>query len=450
MAGTSSARGRTRATALVACLMLVAAACVPAPDSLPPEPAPPARVTIESETVLDDRLLQLVVDSPSVGRTGVRVIVPRGFDEQPDRRWPVLYLLHGGGGSFIDWTRASEVVEMTEELDLLVVMPDGGPGATYVNWLYSGPESQPQWEDFHVEELPELIGQRFRANGRAVIAGLSAGGFGAVSYAARHPDRYDAVASFSGNLDSRDDDEVGPVLSAIVTFALERTFPLGDPFTEEVRLRGHNPLDLAPNLAGLDVYVAGGNGQYGWLDPPLTWPDWLTLESSTERRSKRFAARMAELGLPITTNFYGNGTHSYRYWGRELERSLPMLVDAVERPRSVPTSFTHRRTERRFSVWGWTFEVEDRTGMAFTDVSVDGRTVSATGDGTLVVTTPPVFRDGAAHRVGGEEVVADDEGRLTFRIDLGDTAERYTAGPDRPGPRPTGPPVSVTISAVGT
>src|SRR5690606_38468350 len=163
MGPTATAKGRTRATALLAALLLMAAACVPAPDSLPPEPTPPAGPTIVSEAVMEERLLQLVGDSPSVGRTGLRVILPRGFGEQPDRRWPVLYLLHGGGGSFVDWTRASEVVAMTEDLDLVVVMPDGGPGATYVNWLYSGPEAQPQWEDYHVDELPQLVAERFRA-----------------------------------------------------------------------------------------------------------------------------------------------------------------------------------------------------------------------------------------------------------------------------------------------
>jgi len=429
-------------------LLLAATACVPTPDAPPAVPGERPGITIESEVRLGDRLLQLVVDSPSVGRTAMRVLLPGDFASEPDRRWPVLYLLHGGGGSFVDWTRSSEVEELTEDLDLVVVMPDGGVGATYVDWIHSGPESQPQWETYHVEELPALVARRFRSNGRAVLAGLSAGGFGAVSYAARHPDRYDAVASFSGNLDTRDDDQVGPVLSAIVTFALERTFPLGDPFTEEVRWRGHNPLDLAPNLAGVDVFVSGGNGQYGALDPPLTLPDWLTLESSTERRSRRFVERMGALGLPVTTDFYGNGTHSYRYWSRELGRALPLLVGAVERPRPVPSSFTHRSTERRFSVWGWTFEVEGRSAAAFTDVAVDGGTLSATGNGTLVVTTPPSFTPGTRYEVGADEVRVGADGRLTFRMRLGHSAERYTAGPDLPGPRPTGAPARVAISRV--
>jgi S-formylglutathione hydrolase FrmB len=428
--------------------ILLVAGCTPAPDAAAPVVVPgPSRseATIERSSRLDDRLIELVVDSPSVGRTPVRILLPRHFDAEPDRRWPVLYLFHGGGGSYVDWTRASDVEAMTEDLDLMVVMPDSGPGATFVDWAYPGPDSQPQYETYHVDELPALLRERFRANGRAAVAGVSAGAFGAMSYAARHPDLYAAVASFSGNLDTRDDDQVGPVLSAIVTFALERTFPLGDPFTEEVRWRGHNPLDLAPNLAGTDVFVSGGNGQYGVLDPPLTPPDWLTLESSTERRSRRFVDRMQALGLPVTTDFYGNGMHSYRYWNRELGRALPLLTAAVADDRTPPSEFTYRSTERRFSVWGWTFQIEDRALPAFTDVKVDGDTIATTGNGTLVVTTPPRFTPGGSYTVGGRNVRADDDGRVRFSLAMGSTAEAYTAAPDLPGPRPTGPPVTAAI-----
>src|SRR5690606_26467987 len=186
------------------------------------------------------------------------------------------------------------------------------------------------WETFHLVELRNLLAARYRSNDRLAVAGLSAGGFGAMSYAARHPDLFRAVASFSGNLDTRDDDLVGPLLSAIVTYALERNTPLGDPYVHEARWRGHNPLDLAPNLAHTAVFVSAGDGQYGALDPPLTLPDWLTLESSTHRRTVRFVQRMQALGLDLTADLYGHGTHSFRYWARELERAMPLLAGALE------------------------------------------------------------------------------------------------------------------------
>ncbi|HEX3813884.1 MAG TPA: hypothetical protein VHX59_13700 [Mycobacteriales bacterium] len=32
----------------------------------------------------------------------------------------------------------------------------------------------------------------------------------------------------------------------------------------------------------------------------------------------------------LHTDFYGNGTHSWPYWQRELHRSLPMLLRALD------------------------------------------------------------------------------------------------------------------------
>ena len=396
---------------------------------------------------LDDRLIELVIDAPGVGHTPLRLLLPAGFDADPGRRWPVLYLLHGGDGDFTDWTDGSQVKEMTSALDVIVAMPDSGSGATYVDWAYDGPNGRPQYETWITELLPDLLKRQFRADDRAVIAGLSAGGFGAMSYAARHPDRYRAVATFSGNLDTRDGDRIGPWLSAVPTLALDRAFPLGDPLTQEVRWRGHNPLDLVPNLAGVGMFVSNGNGQIGELSGPLEFTDFLWLESSTERRSRAFVARAAELGIPVTTDFYGNGTHSFPWWNRELGRAMPMLMAALDRERSAPDSFTYRSVEPRFSVWDWTFEVSDRADLAFTDVTTDGDELSVSGNGTLRVTTPPNFVARAGYQVAGEVVTAGADGRITFVVDLPDNAESYSFGVDLPGPRPTGPAARVDIAA---
>ena len=427
------------ATVSVSCTSL------PAPiESAQPLPVD-GTVTVESEWWVTDRLVELHLLSPAVGHTAARILLPEGYREQPQRTWPVLSLLHGGGGDFRDWSTSTNLPDLIGDRGVIVVMPDGGPGATYLNWVFDSPTGRPQWETFHLVELRNLLRDRFRANDRLAVAGLSAGAFGAVSYAARHPDLFAATASFSGNLDTRDDDVVGPFLSAAVTYALERTTPLGDPYTHEARWRGHNPLDLAPNLRDVAVFVSGGTGDYGELDPPLTLPDYLTLESSTYRRSRTFVARMTALGLGVTTDLYGNGTHSFRYWGRELGRALPMLLAALERDRPAPDSFTFRSVDDRFDVWGWRFEVSGRSALAFTDVSVAPGQVEATGDGVLSATTPPQFAPGVAYEVGGERVEADEHGRLRFTMDLGDTAEDYSTGPDLPGPRPTGPPAVVDL-----
>ena len=439
-------RPRVRDVLVAVVMVVLASACTAGPSPTGVSPLSSARILDQQR--VDDRLVELAVDAPGVGRTSIRLLLPAGFDADPGRRWPVLYLLHGGGGDFTDWTDSSDVEGMTSALDVIVAMPDSGPGATYVDWAYDGPNGRPQYETWITELLPDLLAREFRADDRAVIAGLSAGGFGAMSYAARHPDRYRAVATFSGNLDTRDGDTIGPWLSAVPTLALDGAFPLGDPLTEEVRWRGHNPLDLVPNLAGVDIFVSNGNGQIGELSGPQELTDFLWLESSTERRGLAFVARAAELGIPVTTDFYGDGTHSFPWWNRELGRALPMLMAALDRVRPAPDSFTYRSVEPRFSVWGWTFEVSDRAEPAFTDVAIDGHGLSVSGNGTVRVTTPPDLVAGAQYLVAGEVVTAGADGRVTFGVDLPDNAEPYSIDVDPPGPRPTGPAAQVDIVAV--
>ena len=43
----------------------------------------------------------------------VRVTLPESYDSSPDRRYPVLLLLHGGRGMFLDWSKEGNVIEAT-------------------------------------------------------------------------------------------------------------------------------------------------------------------------------------------------------------------------------------------------------------------------------------------------------------------------------------------------
>lgn len=107
-----------------------------------------------------------------------------------------VYLLHGGGGNFRDWSNYSNVADFAAE-GFLLVMPEGG-SSYYVNAV-SPP--QDRFEDYIVNDLAADVEKRFPArsdrNGKAV-AGVSMGGFGAVSLGLRHPDRF----AFAGGLSS--------------------------------------------------------------------------------------------------------------------------------------------------------------------------------------------------------------------------------------------------------
>src|SRR3546814_14878325 len=98
---------------------------------------------------------------------------------------------------------------MTESLPLIVVIPDGtfdaDGGGFYTNWVdQTTSRGVANWETFHTQELVGWIDENFRTiddrSGRAIV-GLSQGGFGSLSYAARNPGLYGAVALFSGAAD---------------------------------------------------------------------------------------------------------------------------------------------------------------------------------------------------------------------------------------------------------
>ena len=164
----------------------------------------------------------------------------------PGKRLQVVYLLHGGGGGFRDWSNDSDVARSVTP-GLLLVMPEGGE-SYYTNAV---DPPQDRYEDYIVQDLISDVEARFPvAAGRLnrAIVGLSMGGFGAVKLALRHPDLF----VFAGGLSSAID--VPRRAFAIKRFHQSRHYqsifgPLGsqtrrdnDPF---VLARTANP-ELAP------------------------------------------------------------------------------------------------------------------------------------------------------------------------------------------------------------
>jgi S-formylglutathione hydrolase FrmB len=65
-------------------------------------------------------------DGPSIGRkSAYNIILPTNYETSGDKRYPVLYLLHGLTGNYTNWERFG-AARAAKGLDLIVVMPDGG------------------------------------------------------------------------------------------------------------------------------------------------------------------------------------------------------------------------------------------------------------------------------------------------------------------------------------
>ncbi|TDV55068.1 S-formylglutathione hydrolase FrmB [Actinophytocola oryzae] len=283
---------------------------------------------VVSTTRLDDRLVELSVHSSAVGHdVGVRLLLPPDFDRYPARRWPTLYLLHGccdGDTGFRSWTDKTDVEELTAHTNMLVVMPEGGPAGFYSDWV-----SGPRWETFHLTELRRIVERQYRSGTHRAVAGLSMGGFGALSYAARHPGFFRATASFSGVVHPtyQGTRSTQFVMDLVRGSGADPLALWGDPVANADVWAAHNPFDLARRLRGTKVYISAGNGEAGPLDGPDAGFD--SLEQLLGEQSVAVADRLRASGVPVRTDFYGPGHHAWPYWERALHRAFPLLVRAT-------------------------------------------------------------------------------------------------------------------------
>jgi len=199
-------------------LLLVLAAC-----STPPAPAPAPAPAAAAGRVVTEHFHS---DALGVDKAVV-VYLPKGYDADPAKRWPVFYYLHGLTGTENQWTKGDHIEAAADALALpaIIVMPDGDDDfyidsampIDYAKCMASGAglfiptKQKPErtcvktrhYETYIIKDLIGWVDAHYRTNatrdGRA-IAGLSMGGFGAMHLAMRHPDLFAAAASHSGAL----------------------------------------------------------------------------------------------------------------------------------------------------------------------------------------------------------------------------------------------------------
>jgi diacylglycerol O-acyltransferase/trehalose O-mycolyltransferase len=166
------------------------------------------------------------------------------------------------------------------------------------------------------------IGTNWHAGDKRAIAGPSAGGFGAMEYAARQPGLFRFAGSYSGG---GLHEYVGPKSGP------EPYDKWGDPVDQAAIWKAHDPYVNAEALRGTALFVAYGNGEPGALDDYAISP-W-DPDGGAERYcgadSAAFVKRLNELKIPVTVFAYGNGTHGAAYFKRDLRQSLPLILKAV-------------------------------------------------------------------------------------------------------------------------
>lgn len=143
---------------------------------------------------------EAVLASKLMGREmPYRVITPTDYSTAKDKRYPVIYLLHGLTGRYRNWTEQTRLAAYAADFKMIIVTPEGANG-WYTDSLTAAND---KYESYIVKELVPEIDGRFRTisdrTGRAV-AGLSMGGYGALKFGMKYPEMFSLAGSFSGAL----------------------------------------------------------------------------------------------------------------------------------------------------------------------------------------------------------------------------------------------------------
>ena len=134
------------------------------------------------------------------------VLLPKSYAKEPDRKYPVVYMLHGGGEN--DWEWANIPCQMISEA-VTKVTNDGSaceailvfPNATEVK---SGYNNRDDWkyEDYFFQELMPYVESHYRViadKGHRAVGGLSMGAGGTFTFAVKYPEYFSSAYAISGH-----------------------------------------------------------------------------------------------------------------------------------------------------------------------------------------------------------------------------------------------------------
>jgi len=305
-------------------------------------------ITVSAVRWISARTLEADISTPLIapiainGPHRIRVTLPADYFANPNARYPVLYLLHGGaGGNSAQWTTGGGAVEdITDGQPIITVMPDGGKVGWFTNWVDPSQGAQ-RWAEFYGDEVIPWVDHNMRtveaANGRA-IAGLSMGGYGAVRLAEDRPDLFASVASFSGAVDLGDLGTRTVVTEQAVQYGFTPFGPFGSPFwPNDTVWNLEDTMKRPQQLAGLQVLLYAGAGT----------SDVDVIERTMGQSADRFSHVLDAAGIPHLWWMYGrpgptapfgcDGGHDFSCWNFALSDALPRMLTVLQTPATVTT-----------------------------------------------------------------------------------------------------------------
>ncbi|MBI3217720.1 MAG: esterase family protein [Mycobacterium sp.] len=252
-----------------------------------------------------------------------------------------VYLLDGlrAQEDFNGWDINTAAFEWFYDTGLSVVMPVGGQSSFYTDWYQPAVGSAGtltfKWETFLTQELPAWLAATHGQSpvGNAVV-GLSMSGSAALTLATWHPQQFIFASSLSGFLNPS-----AGLWPTLIGLAMSdgggyNARAMWGP-SSDIAWRRNDPMVNINRLVanGTALWVYCGSGMPSDLDTGGDFGGMFSaqyLENITLSTNKEFQQRyVAAGGRNAVFNFPPNGTHSWGYWGAQLQAMKPDLLKVL-------------------------------------------------------------------------------------------------------------------------
>jgi enterochelin esterase-like enzyme len=195
-------------------------------DDVPAFPDPPPGFDAKREGIPHGQLEMVTYDSKSVGTTRkMQVYTPPGYSKE--KKYPVLYLLHGIGGDETEWQRFAtpnvlldNLIAEGKAVPMIVVMPNGRAqknDRAEGNVMSTAPAFAAFEQDLLKDVIP-AIESRYSAEAdreHRALAGLSMGGGQSLNFGLAHLDTFAWIGAFSAAPNTKPAKELVPDPAAV-------------------------------------------------------------------------------------------------------------------------------------------------------------------------------------------------------------------------------------------
>lgn len=166
---------------------------------------PSKQQDLVSVTITSPSLQQNVL--PLKAERELLIALPPSYHQDPDKTYPVVYLLHGLGANAYGWfsqleaepnvTKALQSLYAQQQInEMIVVVPDSYTEHAKGGW-YTNSATGGKWEDYIIKDVIPYIEANYRTNQQRGIAGGSMGGYGALKFAINYPELFSGVYAMS-------------------------------------------------------------------------------------------------------------------------------------------------------------------------------------------------------------------------------------------------------------